>query len=82
MTNRIRLTFTTGNLGGNRIENHVRYEVDSLLEYLGSQVEKYEKSLSDIMLSDDMRYLTHMELANLHKLKCKLRDAIWEEIPD
>tara|TARA_R110000824_G_scaffold394322_1_gene594034 strand:+ start:66 stop:314 length:249 start_codon:yes stop_codon:yes gene_type:complete len=82
MTKSIRLTFTTGNLGGNRIENHVRHEVDNLLEYLGSQVEKYEKSLSDIMLNDDMRYLTHMELANLHKLKCKLRDAIWEEIPD
>ena len=52
MTKSIRLTFTTGNLGGNRIENHVRHEVDNLLEYLGSQVEKYEKSLSDIMLHE------------------------------
>lgn len=97
-TNCRRLTFTTGNLGGNRIANHVMQVMEELNSTLDSEIDTYMKRLKVIesecierstssghtykvkpSTSNELQYLTHLELANLHKLKGSLHKAIWED---
>ena len=83
-----RLTFTTGNLGGNRVTNHVMHVIDELNSVLDSEIAMYKErldnwkpSLPDGVYSDEeFKYLTCLEVAELHKLKWKLREAIWEDV--